>query len=72
MITDANIERRIRYRLKKHGMKLHKVNNFGNVWYQVLEIDEDPKDHADDEHGWFTLEKLLEYAEELAEKEHEE
>lgn len=71
MITNENIERRIRYRLKKHGLKMHKVNNYGNVWYQVLEIDDDPKEHADDEHGWFTLDKLLEYAEELAEKEHE-
>lgn len=72
MLTDKNIERRIRYRLRKHGMKMHKVNDHGRVIYQILEIGEDPKDHADDDYGWFTLDKALDYAEELAEKEHAE
>lgn len=71
MGNDLQLERRIRYRLKKHGMKLHKTprNEYGDVWYQVLDTNEDPKDHADDEYGWYKLDKLWEYCGELEQEE---
>ena len=40
----------------------------GKFIYQVLDADEDPKDHVDDEYGYFTWEELLNYDSELTEK----
>ena len=71
MASDLNIERRARYRLKKHGMKLHKTkNDYGETWYQVLGIDDDPKEHTDDEYGWYKLNGLVDYMLELEEKDY--
>lgn len=71
MLTDAQIVARMRGRLRKFNLKIHKLKEkdfFGNVLYQVLDVDEDPKDHEEDEYGVFKLDKLLEYVSELEEK----
>lgn len=66
---DERIERRCRYRLDKHGMKLHKERNERGeaVYYLTDEINTERPDD-DDGYRWLTLSELLEYCEELAEK----
>ena len=71
MLTDAQIVARLRGRFRKFNLKIHKLKEkdyCGNVLYQVLDIDDDPKDHEEDEYGIFKLDKLLDYASELEEK----
>lgn len=68
-LSDEQIERRIRRKLDKFGLKLHKLRTKsfnGKTLYQVFEIDDDPKDFADnDDYKCFTLDELLYYIEEL-------
>ena len=71
MLTDAQIVARLRGRFRKFNLKIHKLKEkdyCGNVLYQVLDIDDDPKDHEEDEYGIFKLDKPLDYASELEEK----
>ncbi len=68
MVTDKDIERRCRYRLAKHGLRVHKVaGNNGPIYY----VYEDGADDSipEDDRAFMRLEKLLDYCEELAEKE---
>lgn len=67
-LSDADIERRCRYRLEKHGMRMHKINSFDEPLYHLYYIGED-KRIPDDEASFFTLSKLLDYCERLAENE---
>lgn len=71
MLTDAQIVARLRGHFRKFNLKIHKLKEkdfCGNVLYQVLDADDDPKDHEEDEYGIFKLDKLLDYASELEEK----
>lgn len=71
MLSDAQIVARLRGRLRKFNLKIHKIREkdfCGDTWYQVLDIDEDPKDHEEDEYGFFKLDKLINYVGELEEK----
>ena len=75
MVTDYLIERRIRYRLERHGMKMHKCYDTAThkTSFFIFEIGGDDTRPADDEqHRWFSLEELNNYCEELEEKEKEE
>lgn len=68
MVTDRDLERRCRYRLAKHGLRFHKVaGNAGPVYYVYEDGGDDtiPEDGA----AFMTLNKLLAYCEELAERE---
>ena len=68
MITDKQIERRCRYRLEKHGLRAHKINSLGEPLYHVYYIGEDER-IPDDEASFFTLRRLQDYCERLAERE---
>ena len=71
MLTDTNIERRCRYKLQKHGMRMHKeTNEQGRAVYCLYDIGGNDTRLDDLEHGrWFFIEELLAYCEELEEKE---
>ena len=71
MLTEEQIIKRLRGRFKKFNLKIHKLKEKsynGKFIYQVLDADEDPKDHVDDEYGYFSWEELLNYDSELTEK----
>ena len=65
--TDV-IEHRARYRLKRHGLRLHKQHNDrGEPMYYISEIGGDQSAPADDDfYRWHSLNRLLDYVEELA------
>ena len=66
LLTDAQILARLRSRLRKVNEKICKLkqkNYDGDDLYRVLPIDDDPKDYVDDEHGVYTLNKLIDYVE---------
>ena len=69
MLTDRDIERRCRYRLERNGLRMHKVEGNGEPAYYLYEIGgDDSRPEDDDPYRWFSLDKLLDYCEELAEK----
>lgn len=71
MLSDKDIVDKLRKKLKKHGLKIHKLKEkdfMGNDMYQVLEESENPKDHAEDEFNVFKLDKLITCVEELEEE----
>lgn len=74
MIDSKTIESRARYRLKLHGMNLHKrLNDRGEPMFYISEISGDQSAPADDDfYRWHTLDRLLDYVEELAVKDAEE
>lgn len=70
MITENKIERRCRYRLRLHGMKMHKtLNDLNTPVYYVIEeyLDEWPK-YSEDKGSWYNLDGLRVLCEELQEK----
>lgn len=69
---DLNImkaERRCQYRLGRHDIKLHKEKNERGepVYYLTDEINNDRPDD-NDQYRWFTLHEIINYCEELEEK----
>lgn len=71
MISDETLERRCRYRLGLRGWKLHKEQrNNGSVYYITdgVEFGHDERPDDNEPHRWFTLDELVAYCEELAEK----
>ena len=72
MTTDV-IEHRARHRLRLHGLRLHKRRNQqGEPVYYISPIDGDQTAPADDDfYRWHSLERLLDYVEELAERDAE-
>lgn len=66
----TNTERRCRYRLGLHGMKLRAVPGNHEPLYYIFEDDEDNSVPADD-CRFFTLDQIGEYCDELAEKDAE-
>lgn len=73
ILTDRDIERRCRYRLARHGLRMKKLEgNDGRPVYYLYEIGgDDSKPDEDDHYRWFSQDKLIDYCEELAEKEAE-
>ena len=73
MTDERTIERRARYRLWRHGLRLHKQHNDrGEPVYYFSEIGGDQSAPADDDfYRWHSLKRLLDYVEELAEKDAE-
>ena len=67
MVTDRDIERRCRYRLAKRGLRFHKVAGDNGPVYFIYEEGGDDA-IPQDENRFFTLDRLLDYCEELAEK----
>lgn len=70
MLTDRDIERRLRYLLKKHSLRFHKIPGSRGPIYYVYEIGAD--DSLPDEFEasrCMDLDELLELAAKLAEKE---
>ena len=71
MLSDKEIVDKFRKILKKHGLKIYKLKEkdfMGNDLYQVLEENEDPKNHAEDEYNVFKLDALENYVAELEEE----
>ena len=70
--TDV-IEHRARYRLRRRGLRLHKRHNEqGEPVYYISEAGGDQSAPADDDfYRWHSLERLLDYVEELAERDAE-
>ena len=70
MLTDRDIERRLRYLLAKHNLRFHKIPGSRGPIYYVYEIgaDDSPPDDSKDSRC-MDLDELLEFAAELAEKE---
>ena len=69
MLTDIQIERRCRYRLSRHNLRVHKVAGNHGPLYFAYEIDGDDSP-PDREFGrYMSLWGLLNFAEELAERE---
>ena len=65
MLTDLNIERQCRYRLAKHGLKVHNLQgSYGPVYYACY-ADDDPPEW---QRHLMDLDGLQEFAEVLAEK----
>lgn len=72
-LTDADIERRCRYRLSRHGLRMKKVKGEqGPVYYLYEDGGDDTQPDDNDSYRWFDLHSLLDYCEELQEKEAEE
>ena len=68
MITDKNVERRCRYRLARHGLKVHKVKECcGPVFFACYDDDDPPEWQR----HYMDLYELLDFAEVLAEKDAE-
>ena len=68
MITDTNIERRCRYRLARHGLRVHKVKScYGPVFFACYGDDNPPEWQR----HYMDLDGLLDFAEVLAEKDAE-
>jgi hypothetical protein len=72
MIDIATVERRYRYRLKLHGLSLHKVkNDYGDPVYYLTDEGDDTRPDDDDPNRWFSFDQLSEYCAKLAEKDAE-
>lgn len=69
--TDSMIERRCRYRLSMHGLRMHKrKTNDGESYYYLYEHGQDDSPPEEDDR-YFTLKRLIDYCEDLAEKDSE-
>ena len=71
ILSDLDIERRCRYRLGLHGLRLHKErDDYGRYWYYISKSrdDERPEDNS---MRWMKLDGLLNYCERLEEKDRE-
>ena len=67
MVTNHQIERRCRYLLSKHCLRVHKVQgNRGPVYYAYEVGDDDPPEWM---RHYMDIDGLLDFAEEIAEKE---
>lgn len=73
ILTDREIERRCRYRLARHGLKMKKLTGDDGfpVYYLYENGGDDTKPDDKDSYRWFSQKKLIDYCEELAEKETE-
>lgn len=72
MVTDEIIERRFRYRLNKHGMKLHKeVNAWGKPWYYITDEDDQERPDDDDQNRWLSFSEVESFVEKLAQEDAE-
>ena len=70
VLTDADIERRCRYRLSLHGLKMHKVKgDYGSAYYLYEDGDDDSE--PEDDFRYMTLDQVYDYCGELAEKDAE-
>ena len=65
-LTNQDIERRCRYRLALHGLKMHKVKGSSEPVYYLYEAGAD--DTIPDESARFSLDKLKQYCEVLEER----
>lgn len=73
MLIDCDIERRCRYRLRLHGMRLRKErDSYGRPIYYIINETDDERPDDDDTYRWLSLDRVLKYCEELAEKDAEE
>lgn len=70
MLSDADIERRCRYRLSKHNLRFHKVIGENRPCYYIYEEGTDDSEPEFDS-AYLSLDELLRYCEELAEKDAE-
>lgn len=68
MKTITSLERRCRYRLGKHGLRVHKVQGNAGPVYYAEEIGCNVPERM---RRYYDLDGLLVWAEELEEKEHE-
>ena len=73
-LTDEDIERRCRYRLKRHGLRMHRRKNAdGTTFYWLYEINGDDSEpdanNPLEAQRFFTLKRLINYCETLQEKE---
>ena len=71
MITDMNIEKRCRYRLARHGLRVHKMEGIREPIYYAYEVGGDDSPPDPETGHYMSLWNLLELAEYLAEKEAE-
>lgn len=72
MISISTIERRFRYRLKLHGLTLHKAKiDSGDSMYYISEEGFDDRPDNDDPNRWLTFDQLECYCTKLAEKDAE-
>lgn len=67
--ADFLLERRCRYRLGLHGLRLHKLRDKDT--YYVTEASNDERPDPDDPYSWQPLGKVEEYCEELEQKDAE-
>ena len=67
-VTTRNLERRCRYRLALHNMRMHKVEGYCEPVYYLYEPGEDDS-IPDDSNRFFTLDELVDYCGTLAEQE---
>ena len=70
VVSDEMIERRCRYRLARHGLRMHKVQGASGPYYYCYENGTDDT-APDSDTAYFTLDKLLDYCERLKEREAE-
>lgn len=72
MVETTTIERRFRYRLKLHGLTLHKEKGVnGATYYYITDEINDARPNDDDPDRWFSFSQLESYCAELAEKDAE-
>lgn len=72
MISTATIERRFRYRLKLHGLTLHReANESGEVFYYLTDDTNQDRPDSDDQASWYSFSEMVEYCERLAEEDAE-
>lgn len=72
MISDETFERRFRYRLNKHDMKLHKEKNYyGIPVYYITSYEFPARPEDDDNYRWMTFDEVERYVAKLAEQDAE-
>lgn len=72
IVDEATLERRFRYRLKVHGMTLHKEKDeYGKSVYYITDEVETGRPDEDDQYRWLTFSDVESYCAELAEKDAE-
>lgn len=70
MNTDYNAERRCRYRLAKHGLRLHKIcNKQGDNYFAIFNDGENIRGILDD--SYRKLDSVIEYCSKLELRERE-
>ena len=69
MVSTSTLERRYRYRLKQHGLILHKEkNDYGEVVYYLTDENNPDRPDDNDNHRWYNFKGIEEYCQELAEQ----